>query len=299
MQKMMELKIYILQFSMLCLFFHVPFCTAQDKPTVFVSIVPQKYFVQQISKDSVNVEVMVQPGASPATYEPKPSQMVKLSSCAAYFSIGVPFEKAWLGKISAVNPTMKIIQTDRDIEKIAMAQHHHDRSGGDGDLPEHIILDPHIWLSPVLVKKQAAVILEGLTAIVPEHAKDFKQNYLIFLDKIDALDVLLRSLLKDRQGMRFMVFHPSWGYFAKEYGLEQVPIEIEGKAPKPAQLAELIRQARKDDIHIIFVQPQFSQKSARVVAEEIAGMAIFIDPLAEDWFANLKEVAEKLKLAVK
>lgn len=305
---MMKLKIIILQFSSLCLLLYAPFCAGSDKPTVFVSIVPQKYFVQQISKDIVNVEVMVQPGASPATYEPKPSQMAKLSSCAAYFAIGVPFEKAWLGKISAVSPDMKIVQTDRDIEKIAMAQHHHEEMEGerhheeDGRQKErsgHTILDPHIWLSPVLVKKQAAVILEGLTAIVPEHAQDFDTNYHIFLEKIDALDVELKSKLKGSEGMRFMVFHPSWGYFAKEYGLEQVPIEIEGKAPKPAQLAELIQHARENDVRIIFVQPQFSQKSARVVAREIDGKAIFVDPLAEDWFANLKEVAGKFKLAVK
>ena len=96
-----------------------------------------------------------------------------------------------------------------------------------------------------------------------------------------------------------MVFHPSWGYFAKDYGLEQVPIEIEGKAPKPAQLTELIREARADDIHIIFVQPQFSRKNAELVATEINGKVIFIDPLAENWIANLQEVAEKFKQAVK
>ncbi len=296
---MMKLKIFIFKFSILFLFSHVPFCLGMDKPVVFVSIVPQKFFVQQISGENVKVEVMVQPGASPATYEPKPSQMAKLSSCAAYFSIGVPFEKAWLGKISAVNPTMKIVRTDRDIEKIAMARHHHEGVAEENHHDEHIILDPHIWLSPALVKKQAAVILEGLTAIVPGQAKDFKENYRIFLGKIDALDASLKSLLKGRQGTQFMVFHPSWGYFAKEYGLEQVPIEIEGKAPKPAQLTEIIRQAKEDDIHVIFVQPQFSRKSAEVVAAEIHGKLIFIDPLAENWLANLQEVAEKIKLAVK
>ncbi len=304
----MKYKIISFKFSLLCILFYVPFCAGAGKPTVFVSIVPQKYFVQQISKDLVNVEVMVQPGASPATYEPKPSQMTKLSSCAAYFAIGVPFEQAWLDRISAVNPNMKIVQTDRNIEKIAMARHYHEEmEGGRPEEKVHheqeqagqTILDPHIWLSPVLVKKQAAVILEGLTAISPEHAKDFQTNYHIFLEKIDQLDLQLKAILKGREGMRFMVFHPSWGYFAKEYGLVQVPIEIEGKAPKPAQLAELIRHARESNIHVIFVQPQFSRKSAEVVAREIDGKVIFADPLAEDWFANLREVAEKFKLAVK
>ncbi len=299
---MIKYKIFSLKFSLLCLLFCAPFCAGADQPTVFVSIVPQKYFVQQISKGLVHVEVMVQPGASPATYEPKPSQMAKLSSCAAYFAIGVPFEKAWLGKISAVNANMKIIQTDRDIEKIAMARHFHEGeevSHHEKDHSGDTLLDPHIWLSPILVKKQAVAILHGLTAISPEHATDFETNYHVFIEKIDALDVLLKTLFKDRKGMRFMVFHPSWGYFAQEYGLEQIPIEIEGKAPKPAQLTELIQYAKGNSIRIIFVQPQFSQKNAQVVAREIDGKVIFADPLAEDWFANLREVAEKFKHAVK
>lgn len=304
----MKYTIFTHIFILLCIFFYPPFCTATDKQTVFVSIVPQKFFVQQISKDIINVEVMVQPGASPATYEPKASQMAKLSSAAAYFAIGVPFETTWLGKISAVNPHMKIIHTDRNIEKTAMALHHHndlaaEQHPGDGhpelNLSEDTILDPHIWLSPTLVKKQAAVIVESLKLIIPKHAADFDKNYYIFLDKIDALDAELKSTLQESLGLRFMVFHPSWGYFAKDYGLEQVPIEIEGKTPKPAQLVKLIRHARENHISVIFAQPQFSQKSAKIVAREIEGKVIFVDPLAEDWITNLRDVAEKFKLAVK
>jgi zinc transport system substrate-binding protein len=302
-------------FSILSLILFSSICTAGDKPTVFVSIVPQKYFVQQISKDLIDVEVMVQPGASPATYEPKPSQMARLSSCAAYFAIGVPFESAWLGKISAVNPNMNVVHTDKDIEKIAMARHHHEEeangehheeghhenelSGHDTTLDDHAILDPHIWLSPTLVKKQAEIMLETLTAILPEHAEFFAANYREFMEEIDELDGILEATFQGREGKKFMVFHPSWGYFAKEYGLEQIPIEIEGKSPKPSQLGELIQNARENDIQVIFVQPQFSQKSAKVVAREIRGEVVFADPLAEDWWNNLKEVGEKFKSAVK
>jgi zinc transport system substrate-binding protein len=304
----MNLKILTLNFSILCLLLYSPFCNATDKQTVFVSIVPQKFFVQQISKDLVHVEVMVQPGASPATYEPKASQMARLATSEAYFSIGVPFEKAWLGKISAVNPHIKIIHTERNIEKIAMPSHHHnemdagqhiDGDRSEQDHPGDTVLDPHIWLSPTLVKKQAAVIVEGLKSLDPEHAMDFDSNYHLFLDKINALDAEIRATLRDSRGLRFMVFHPSWGYFAKDYGLIQIPIEIEGKTPKPAQLVELIRLARKDNIRVIFAQPQFSQKSAEVVAREIEGKVIFADPLAEDWITNLRNVTEKIKLALK
>ena len=190
-----------------------------------------------------------------------------------------------------------------------MARHHHhdemEAKQHQGEehleqiLSEDTILDPHIWLSPALVKKQAALIVEGLKSIVPEHAIDFDTNYHMFLDKIDALDAEIKSTLQASKGLRFMVFHPSWGYFAKDYGLEQIPIEIEGKTPKPAQLVKLIRYARENDISVIFAQPQFSQKSAKVVAKEIKGEVIFADPLAEDWITNLRDIAEKFKLAVK
>jgi zinc transport system substrate-binding protein len=96
-----------------------------------------------------------------------------------------------------------------------------------------------------------------------------------------------------------MVFHPAWGYFAHAYGLKQVPIEIEGKEPKPAQLKELIQHTRKNDIKAVFVQPQFSTKSAELVAREIGGQVAFADPLAEDWIANLRQAADKFQSVLK
>ena len=278
---------------------------AAEKGIIFVSIVPQKYFVQQISKNIFNVEVMVKPGASPATYEPKPSQMTKLSSSLAYLAIGVPFEKVWLEKISAVNPEMKVVHTDAAIDKIAMAEHHPDEGGRDDVVDQHGkkhhghgVLDPHIWLSPVLVKKQAKAILEALKSLLPEQASFFDANYLAFIKKIDGLDLELRQAFAGKKGMQFMVFHPSWGYFAKEYGLEQIAVEMEGKSPKPAQLQKLIHHARENKIEVIFVQPQFSRKNAKVVAREIGGKVITADPLAEDWFTNLRDVAAKFQVVV-
>lgn len=302
----MKTRIAILIHSCLYLLLFVSPCAAAIKPIVFVSIVPQKFFVQQISKDLLDVEVMVQPGASPATYEPKPSQMAKLSSCTVYLAIGVPFERSWLDKFSAVNPSMTVVHTEKGIEKIAMAEHLHDQgeqsneAGGHGE--EHHgqgILDPHIWLSPLLVKKQAAVILETLKEITPQHGAAFDLNYQSFIEKIDRLDSEIRTLLKGKKGMQFMVFHPSWGYFAREYSLQQVAIEIEGKEPKPSQLRKIIRHARENDIRVIFAQHQFSLKNAKVVAREIHAEVVPVDPLAEDWFDNLRDVAKKIKLAVK
>jgi len=281
---------------------------ATDRVPVFVSIVPQKYFVQQIGKDLVNVHVMAQPGASPATYEPKPKQMADLSKTKVYFSIGVPFENAWLKKIAAANPRMKVVHTDHGIEKIPMAtRHHHDDKGErhdegkhhDEGHHEHGILDPHIWLSPPLVKIQARTILTALQEIDPSHRAVYEANYNQFVSRIDELDAQLKTTFAGKQGLKFMVFHPAWGYFAQAYGLEQMPIEIEGKAPKPARLKELIQHAREKDVKVVFVQPQFSTKSAELVAREIGGQVAFANPLAEDWMGNLREVADKFKAALK
>ncbi len=274
---------------------------AEDKIPVFVSIGPQKYFVQQIGKDRVKIHIMVQPGASPATYEPKPKQMTKLSKAKIYFAIGVPFENAWMKTIVGANPKMKVVRTDTGIEKLSMTGHHHhdeDDEPGHGD-PDHGGLDPHIWLSPPLVKIQSRTILTAMQEVDPTHHDVYEANYRKFVSEIDRLDTRLRQTLAGRRGLQFLVFHPSWGYFARAYGLEQISIEIEGKDPKPAQLKELIEHARKKGIRVIFVQPQFSTKSAGLIAREIGGQVASADPLAEDWMANLMAVADKFKAALK
>ncbi|WP_321495248.1 metal ABC transporter solute-binding protein, Zn/Mn family [uncultured Desulfobacter sp.] len=283
---------------------------AQTPLPVFVSIVPQQYFVQQIGMDKVDVNVMVQPGASPATYEPKPAQMAKLSETRLYFSIGVPFETFWLDKIASANPDMIIVHTDKNIKKQPMAEHHHqgeeqgdhhdDKAHMDDDHDHgHAGLDPHIWLSPRLVMIQAGHILDALAQADPGNKDFYMENYSAFIRQIEALDQDLTRMLQNNAGMQFMVFHPSWGYFARDYKLKMIPIEIEGKDPKPAKLQELIRHAKDEGIKVIFVQPQFSTKSAGLVARAINGQVIPADPLALDWLDNLKKMAGKFKEALK
>ena len=295
---------------------------ANDKLTVFVSIAPQKYFVHQIAKDLVDVKVMVLPGADPHMYEPKPKQMVAISKAKLYFAIGIEFEKANLGKIVSTNPQIKVVYTDRGIKKIPMAAyHHHDEEGEhhekaevhkegehrhekgesahEDDNHDHGGLDPHIWLSPPLVKIQAHTIMNALQEIDPSHRALYESNFQQFVSQINKLDAELKTILAGKQGLQFMVFHPSWGYFSNTYGLKQVPVQIEGKEPKPAQLKKLIEHAKEKNIKVIFVQPQFSAKSAELVAKEIGGEVAFVDPLAENWSANLYEVANKFKAALK
>jgi zinc transport system substrate-binding protein len=287
---------------------------AVGKVSVFVSILPQKYFVQQIGKDLVDIQVLVMPGASPHTYEPKPQQMAAVSKASVFFSIGVSFEEVWLKKIAATNPSLRVVPTDRGIKKLPMQAHRHpgeeeypekaahsDEAEHDEDEnhPDNGILDPHIWTSPPLVAIQAQTILTALQEVDPARRAVYEANHKVFTADIMALDADLRSIFAGKHGLQFMVFHPAWGYFAQTYGLEQVPIEIEGKAPKPAQLQELIQHARKQGIKVIFVQPQFSAKSAELIAREIGGQVVFADPLAEDWAGNMRAVAQKFKTALK
>jgi zinc transport system substrate-binding protein len=264
----------------------------------FVSIAPQRYFVQKIGGSLVDVSILVSPGADPHTYEPKPRQMAELAQSALYFALGIDFEKAWLKRIAGTNRQLRIIHTDAGIEKINMAAHNHAKNGRhQNDRSRHhhgTAPDPHIWLSPPLVKQQAEHILRALIAVDPANQGHYKTNFAVFAAELEALDGELKALLAGIRGESFLVLHPSWGYFAHAYGLVQVPIEIEGKDPKPAQLQRLIGQAKAEAIKRVFVQPQFSAKNAETVAREIGGAVVYADPLAENWAENLRDVARKL-----
>ncbi|MEE4356893.1 MAG: zinc ABC transporter substrate-binding protein [Desulfococcaceae bacterium] len=273
---------------------------ADESLSVFVSVIPQKYFVEKIGGDQVKVSVMVEPGAGPAVYEPKPVQMTELSKARIYFSIGVPFENTWLQRFKAANPDMRIIPTQEGIEKIAMAAHHHEEEKEGAYAHAHEgIKDPHIWLSPPLVMIQARNILTGLLGIDPENSDIYEKNYKSFIREIAELDTEILGILgREKKRSEFMVFHPAWGYFARAYGLKQFPAEVEGKEPKPAELQKLIQWGKKEKIRAVFVQPQYSAKSARVLASAIGGQVIAADPLAPDWPENLRQTAVKFRNAL-
>ena len=282
---------------------------ALAKVPVFVSILPQQYFVEQIGGSFVDVQVMVLPGASPTTYEPKSRQMAAIAKTKLYFSIGVPFEAVWLERIVASNRNLRVVPMDRGIQKIAMVSHHsHEKTGqhtdrqvlsdGDGEAMHHGNPDPHIWLSPPLVMQQAHTVLAALQNIDPENGPGYKANFQAFILQVMALDKELRHLLEPYRGQRFMVFHPAWGYFADTYHLEQMPVELEGKALKSAQLKTLITTARKNCIKVLFLQPQVSAKIAEQVAKEIGAQVAWADPLALDWDGNLRSMARKFQQAM-
>ena len=275
--------------------------TARAALPVAVSIPPQAYFAEAIGGDHVEVQVMVPANAEPVTYEPTPRQMTALSRAELYFATGVPFEKAWLPRFRNANADMKVVDTTARIQRRAMAaDHDHGHGAGDDATPAQNALDPHVWLSPPLVRLQAESIRDALIAADPEHAGDYHRGFRRFAEQIHQLDRGILDALTDIDpaARRFLVFHPAFGYFADSYGLEQVAIEAEGKEPGPRELARIINQARTDGLRVIFIEPQFAQSAARTIAREIGGEVLTLDPLARDWPAGMQAIAETLATAL-
>lgn len=263
---------------------------AREKLQVMVSIAPQEYFAQRIGNGYVTVNVMVPSGTEPHTFEPKPEQLKALSRADAYLRIRIEFEEAWMDKIRAANPRMLIVDTTQGIQRIPMAAG--DQVGRAEQAGEGNNLDPHIWLSPALVKVQAQTIYNALVQLDAEHQATYQTNLKQFLADIDKLDADIRQSLQGVESRKFIVFHPGWGYFARDYGLEMIPIEVGGQEPSAAELAKLVTQAKQDNIRVVFAEPQFSRQAAETIAQEIDGEVLLIDPLSPDWLDNLRHVSD-------
>jgi zinc transport system substrate-binding protein len=263
-----------------------------SKLEITTSILPQKYFIEKIGGEKVNVNAMVLPGFSPHTYEPKISQMKQLSSSNVYFYIGVSFENVWLDKFKAANVNLRMVDMAQGIEKISMQEHDHEDEHEKNRHEE--ALDPHVWLDPILVKTLALNIYTTLVELDSLNREYYKKNYDLFINEIDVFYKELQQKLEPVHGKSFMVFHPSWGYFAQRFHLEQISVEVEGKEPKPNQLVELIQKAQEHNIQIIFVAPEFSQKSAKVIASSIKGKVVPLSSLNENWKETLLQAANAI-----
>ena len=264
-------------------------CWAEPIP-IFVSIVPQKYFVERIGGEHVKVDVMVKSGESLATFNPNPKKMSRLSQAKLYFSIGVPFETVWIERIQSIHPNLQIVPLHDSTHKNLKTEHdvHH----------SHGSHDPHIWTSPAKVKVIAQKIKDTLTHIKPEQEKYFAANLQAFLSDLDTLDKDIRTILARSDNSRFMVFHPAWSYFAEDYGLEQVAIEEEGKEPGARALQKIIEKGKRLGIKVIFVQKQFSLSIAENIAKIIGATVREMDPLAEDYMANMRRTAKAISGAL-
>lgn len=285
-----------LKFSLMSLILLVPAWAHSAPLKVAVSILPQKYFVDQIGKDNVDVSVIVPPGASPATYSPTVQQMTDLSSTKTYFTMGVPFEKAWLPRLSDVNVDLNVVPL---YERICLRKwpssiaEKDTEAAKEADTCRPEKYDPHSWMSPPMVRVMAGTIRDTLVAADPDHADSYYKNYRAFVGEIDDADKAVVEALGDKAlGKSFMVYHPAFGYFARAYGLKQIAIEIKGTEPTPAQLAKIVAEAKTMHSKIIFVQPQFSQQAAKTIAKEIGGSVIPVNPLAPNWTENIVSIAK-------
>jgi zinc transport system substrate-binding protein len=266
------------------------------KVNAVVSIIPQQTILEQIGGNKVEITLMVTPGNSPHTYEPKPAQMREIEKANLYFTIGVEFEEAWLDKFVAQNGKMKVISVAKGIEKLPMKEHSHEGHEHKAhDDHEHANTDPHVWTSPENVKIIATNIYEALLRVDKAHKEYYFKNLENFLAKVDALNEKIMLTLKDTpKGTKFMVFHPSWGYFAKQYDLEQIAIEVSGKEPKPKELMHIIEEAKEENIKALFTQPEFSDKSATIIAKELQVPVIKVSPLAKNWEEQLLKIAQSI-----
>jgi zinc transport system substrate-binding protein len=289
---------------------------AADRVEAFAGIPPLAYLVERVGANHVTAQVLVQPGQDPHTFEPSPRQMMALGRASIYFEVGMPFERQLLLKIRQGRPDLVVVDTTKGIEKRMMVEHHHGEAGHDehapeagagaGEAPHHEDhdgqheedADPHVWLSPSLLKVQARNIADALIAADPAHAADYRKNLAALLKDVDATDARVGEVLAPHKGQSFYVFHPAFGYFADAYGLTQEAVEVEGKSPSPRQLGELIRKAKAEDVHIIFVQPQFASASADALAASIDGAVVPMDALAKDVLKNLDDMAAKIDAAL-
>ena len=291
---------YKIWFLILLLFVTIPLRAEEEssnKIKVFVSILPQVYFVERIGGSNVEVDVLVLPGESPATYNPTPKQMINLSKAQVYFRIGVSFENSIIPVIINTMKNVKVIDTRKDIQLRKITEHHHDGLAEEDDHHEEGS-DPHIWMSPPLVKIQAKTIRDTLITLDPNSKTYYEDNYKSFAEDLDNLDKYIRQVFAPLKGHEFFVFHPAYGYFADAYGLKQVAVESGGKEPNPKHLAQLIKMAKEQDVKVIFVQKQFSRESAAAIADAIGGAVVILDPLEKDYIRNLKEMAGKIENAL-
>lgn len=264
-------------FLLLLLSGHV---VAEGKPLVFVSILPQKFFIEQVSQGLVDIEVMVGPGQNPTTYEPTPRKISALARADIYFSIGVPFEHAWLKRITRNYPEMKMVNCCDDIIDMSVLG---EETGHDA----HHADDPHVWTNPKNVIAIAGVMGRELARLDGKNKEAYEQATSAFIERLSKLDHEIVAMTKGLDKRKLIVSHPAWSFYAMEYRFEQISIEQNGKDIQAASLRKLIRSARQDNIQAVYTQPQFNNKAAQIIAAELGGKVYSLDPLAYDYIDNM------------
>ena len=260
-----------------------------EKPILTVTLEPLRYFTEAIAGDNYEVVSMVPKGSSPESYDPTPQQLVNLSKSQAYFRIGyIGFEQAWMKKLEANCPNMKVYNTSKGIDLIRDKGHWH------GDHFHEGGVEPHVWNSTQNALIIADNIYQALCELDSTHQEDYRKRLDVLKQTIRQTDANVRTLLENADST-FLIYHPALSYFARDYGLKQVSIEEGGKEPSPAQLKALIETCRNENVHTIFVQQEFDQRNAQLIANELGVNIVSINPLSYDWVKEMIRIAEALK----
>ena len=283
----MKKIIYILTLLILCACANTP--QKNEIPIITVTLEPLRYFTEAIAGDNYQVISMVPKGSSPESYDPTPQQLVNLSQSKAYFRIGyIGFEQAWMKKLEANCPDMKVYDTSIGIDLIRGEGHWH------GDHFHEGGVEPHIWNSTPNALIIADNIYKALCELDATHQTDYQKRLDALKETIRQTDENVKALLKNAD-RTFLIYHPALSYFARDYGLKQISIEEGGKEPSPAQLKALIETCRKEKAHTIFIQQEFDQRNAQLIANELGVNIVSINPLSYDWAEEMVRVAKALK----
>ena len=259
---------------------------------ITVSIAPIKYFVEQIAGSDFQINIMVPVGADPHTYEPFPEQINRLRKSEAYISNGyLSFEMSWLDRFYQTNPRMKKLSLGDKID-LLVSSHQHEGGHEEG-------ADPHYWMSPKCALIMASSIKELLCNLNSSQKQKYEINFQSLVLKIQALDEKAKEYFEGAEHKSFMIYHPNLGYLARDYGLEEIPVEFEGKEPPPSRIRELIDRARRDNLKIIFVQREYDTKNAKAIAGEIGAELKIIDPLSEEWQQSTMDIINSLHNSLK
>ena len=267
--------------------------------TISVSILPQRYFVERIAGDYVNVNVMIPPGANPAVSDLNTEQLKALHNSSIYFAVGyLPFELSNLYPFLETQKNMLLVKQSvgMDLEQGTCNHdhgHQHDHGLHEGNF------DPHVCMSPRYAEMMSRTILDVLAAKFPDQRETFEKNYRQFRAEIDSIDQVARRIIPEKENKTFLIYHPALTYFAKDYGMEQISIEDDGKEPNPSHLKAVIDTCRAKKIKIVFIQNQFDVANANAIAKEIGGEVIAIDPLNPDWKAEMCSLLDIIEQKMK
>jgi zinc transport system substrate-binding protein len=257
------------------------------KPEVTVTIMPQKYIAEKIAGDHFTIHVMIPPDANPHHFDPAPRQVINLANSKLYLKIGyIDFELAWISKLEQEYPSVRFVDTSEGVELLD------DENSDCGHL--HGNIDPHIWSSPNNMKIIAANTVKAFIWLDPENKETYLDNLKQFELELDSLDSHIRRKLSQLATRSFIIYHPALTYFARDYGLQQIAIEHEGKESSVRHFRSIVNIAREQNIRTVFVQKQFNRDEARTLEKEISGKIITIDPLAYEWDEQMIFIAEQL-----